>query len=68
MMFILTEHCDVCDSNYHERVYRDSWTGLEMCLECLYDHPELIGGVTCSPQDEGDNLEQLVAEIRKDNE
>lgn len=67
-MFILTEHCDVCDDNYCERVYRDSWTGLDMCLECLYNNPDLIGSVTCSPQDEGDNLEKLVAAIRKDNE
>lgn len=66
-MFILTEHCDVCDTDYHERVYRDSWTGIEMCLECLYRNPDLIGGVTCSPNDEMDNLPKLVRDIQKEN-
>ena len=66
-MFI-HEHCDICGGDYHERVYRDSWTGIEMCLECLYANPDLIGSVTCSPQDEMDNLPQLVRDIRKDNE
>lgn len=67
-MFILNEHCDICGGDYHERVYRDSWTGIEMCLECLYHNPDLIGAVTCSPSSEGDNLDKLVAAIRKDNE
>jgi hypothetical protein len=39
------------------RVFRDSWTGKELCLQCL---APIIEWVTNSPATEGDNLERLL--------
>lgn len=54
-MTIMNE-CDNCKCP-DERVFRDSFTGLSLCLMCL--HP-IIGKVTTCPGTEGDNLRELL--------
>jgi len=51
--------CDACGSPGHERVFTDSWTGMDLCLECA--HPAAYR-TTMSPQEEGDNLKQVLRE------
>jgi hypothetical protein len=48
--------CDHCQGT-EERVFVDSWTGLELCAMCLR---EVINSVTMSPASEGDNLKKLL--------
>ena len=60
--------CDACGRDWEERVYTDSVTGLSMCLDCLYQHPELVGDITQSPSDEGDNLPKVIKSLRKEND
>ncbi|AIS73748.1 hypothetical protein SEA_PANAMAXUS_73 [Mycobacterium phage Panamaxus] len=50
------KECDNCD-NAEERVFVDSWTGLELCNTCL---AVVINDVTFSPYTEGDNLKKLL--------
>ena len=52
----LMHECDNCTCP-DERVFRDSFTGLSLCLMCLYP---IIGQVTTSPGTEGDNLKKLL--------
>lgn len=52
----LMHECDNCKCP-DERVFRDSYTGLSLCLMCLYP---IIGQVTTCPGTEGDNLKQLL--------
>lgn len=49
--------CDNCNAS-EERVFTDSWTGQEFCLECL---SAVARHVTNSPQTEGDNLAEVMA-------
>lgn len=53
-MFI--EECDCCGIP-EERVFKDSWTGKNLCLQCL---GQVWDRVTNSPYTEGDNLEALL--------
>ena len=55
-MMILTDECDHCGGR-EERVFRDSWTGKQLCLVCL---APIANDLTSSPGTEGDNLEQLL--------
>lgn len=55
-MFVFLHDCDSCDSTV-ERIFTDSWTGKELCLDCL---SEVVGDVSMSPGDEGDNLLSLL--------
>jgi len=48
--------CEKCYGS-EERVFRDSYTGKELCLQCL---APIIEWVTNSPATEGDNLERLL--------
>jgi hypothetical protein len=54
---LLLKSCDACDGS-ETRLYTDSWTGLELCTECLI---AVLPSVTMSPEEEGDNLK---AELR----
>jgi hypothetical protein len=56
------KNCDVC-GGVEERLLTDSWTGLEICLSCLYP---VIGEVAMSPASEGDNLRDLL-EVEDEN-
>lgn len=58
MLPLFMEECNGCLA-LTERVFRDSWTGTELCTQCLY---EIVNEVTCSPCSEGDNLFQLMIE------
>jgi hypothetical protein len=44
--------CNACDGS-ETRLFTDSWTGLELCTECL---TAVLPRVTMSPEEEGDNL------------
>lgn len=55
LMLTLLTPCDVCHSP-EERLFRDTWTGLELCIGCLVG---VIEDVTLSPS-EGDNLATLL--------
>lgn len=57
-MIILWRDCDWCQST-EERLFTDSWTGLELCLSCL----SIVDYITNSPASEGDNLEALLNEM-----
>lgn len=63
LAWLALKHCDVCNS-LEERLLTDSWTGLEMCLFCLYP---IVGDITMSPASEGDNLKSLL-EISDDDD
>ncbi len=55
-MLTLNEECDNC-GGHEERTFRDSWTGMDLCLMCLAPIAKLI---TNSPYREGDNLQTLL--------
>ena len=46
--------CDNCGS-CEERVFKDTYTGMSVCLHCL---SEVASYVTNSPFAEGDNLQE----------
>lgn len=56
MSSLFYEDCEGCYSSV-ERVFRDSWTGKELCAFCL---SRIINKVTDSPCSEGDNLIKLM--------
>lgn len=58
LIMMLSRECDHCGS-LEERVFTDSWTGLELCCTCLH---QVIGDVTMSPASEGDNLKKVLAQ------
>ena len=60
-MLHLLRDCSFCRMS-EERLFTDSWTGMELCGACMY---VIIRDVTLSPSDEGDNLLQLL-EARAD--
>lgn len=45
------DHCGGCE----ERVFKDTYTGMSLCLMCL---SPVVGYVTDSPFTEGDNLQE----------
>jgi hypothetical protein len=49
--------CDSCGS-LEDRVFRDSWSGMEVCGTCL---SRVLPEVTLDPAGEGDNLRELLA-------
>lgn len=51
-MLAFYDECQWC-KNVEERVFQDSWTGMELCLQCL---GRVADYVTNSPSSEGDNL------------
>lgn len=60
---LLLKDCDSCGSS-ETRLFTDSWTGLELCIECLL---KALPSVTMSPEEEGDNLrEELRLAIGED--
>lgn len=56
---LFLKDCQICDAS-EERIFTDSWTGLEVCSMCL---SRVLDRVTMSPASEGDNLEDLLAEM-----
>lgn len=58
MLPLFMDECDACGA-LEERVFTDSWTGKELCAECL---GTIINEVTNSPCSEGDNLLKLLVE------
>lgn len=56
--FLFIRKCQACGSP-EERVFTDSYTGVELCLGCL---SEVANYVTFSPMSEGDNLKQVLKE------
>lgn len=56
MTLVLLHDCDVCGAS-EERVWTDSFTGMEVCQQCL--HPA-IGQITNSPHSERDNIKDLL--------
>jgi hypothetical protein len=54
VLFLKT--CQNCEG-VEERLFTDSWTGLELCPMCL---SPVINGTTMSPASEGDNLKELL--------
>lgn len=57
-MLIIAHKCSWCGTE-EERLFTDSWTGRELCLECL---SIVAQHVTNSPATEGDNLLQALGE------
>jgi hypothetical protein len=54
---IASHECENCES-VEERVFTDSWTGMELCPTCLAG---IINEVNMSPATDGpDNLKQLL--------
>ena len=58
MPLVLLKECDNCE-HLEERIFTDSWTGMNLCLTCI-DQAQLPWLLTNSPVSEGDNLEQLL--------
>lgn len=56
MMPLFYDECQVCQA-IEERVFVDSWTGLEVCLPCL---GPIVDHITNSPCSEKDNLAELL--------
>jgi hypothetical protein len=58
--------CDICKTGYLTRVLTDSYSGLDICLDCASgpaDHG-LFWQVTQDPEeDEGDNLLEVAARL-----
>lgn len=52
VVFGVLYECDWCDG-YEERVFTDSTTGMDLCLECL---SKTAPHITMSPSETGDNL------------
>lgn len=53
---IARHECSHCGST-EERIFTDSWSGAELCLECLTG---IAQDLTNSPASEGDNIEELL--------
>lgn len=60
-MLTLNGECENC-GGLEERTFRDSWTGMDLCLMCL---APIASQITNSPASEGDNLMTL---LRNDND
>lgn len=57
---MLLKECSWC-AGLESRLFTDSWTGLELCIECL---SQSINNITFSPEDDeyGDNIRQALRE------
>ena len=60
MSLIFLEQCSSC-GGLEERIFRDSWTGTELCVFCL---SLIVNYITSSPASEGDNLDSLLENQR----
>lgn len=61
-MLTLSDECSNCE-NYEERTFRDSWTGMDLCIPCL---SAVIMNINLSPGTDGDNLKILLAQEQID--
>lgn len=55
-MWVFLHECDWCKTD-EERLFNDSWSGMELCLRCL---GTVADYVTNSPASEGDNLAEML--------
>ena len=55
-MLTMERKCESC-SGWEERTFRDSYTGMDLCLECL---TPIVAFIAHSPSTEKDNLKQLL--------
>ena len=55
---LLLKECNGC-GNSETRLFTDSWSGLELCSECLI---KALPYTTMSPEEEGDNLKAVLRE------
>ena len=55
-MLTLNGECGNC-GNFEGRTFRDSCTGMDLCLMCL---APIANQITNSPASEGDNLQTLL--------
>lgn len=53
---MLLKECQWC-GGVESRLFTDSWTGLELCIDCL---SKSVDHITFSPEDEGDNIEDAL--------
>lgn len=58
LLMTLLRECEQCDVP-EERLFTDSYTGMELCLGCL---SPIASQITNSPESEGDNLAELLNE------
>ena len=71
-MFGVYHTCDNC-GGLEERVFADSYTGYELCVECLCEEPETgnknpLWQLTMSPEEDGDNIEALFPGLKTEVE
>lgn len=59
MFFAIGRECDNC-AGFEERTFRDSYSGVNLCLKCL---SEVVDRINLSPSQDGDNLKQLLEEV-----
>jgi len=59
---LLLKECDACFGT-ETRLFTDSWTGLELCIECLI---KVLPHTTLDPED-GDNLKKVLREALGDS-
>lgn len=64
LAWLAFKNCDIC-GGLEERLFTDSWTGLGICLSCLYP---VVGEIAMSPASEGDNLRDLLKEYDDDDD
>ena len=55
---VFLRECDNCGMS-EERLFTDTWTGKELCIDCL---ARIIGRLALSPATDGDNLVRLLNE------
>ncbi len=56
--------CDLCKDAYLSRVLTDSYSGIDICLTCAsMGDRGLFYRVTQSPDEEGDNLFEVAADL-----
>lgn len=51
--------CQGCESTV-ERIFTDSWSGKELCVECL---EQILPNLLLSPASDRDNMEELVKQL-----
>lgn len=56
MPFIVMHRCDACTISFH-RVFTDSWTGKDLCPDCL---SSIIADVDAYVDDYDEDLVQMV--------
>ena len=58
-MFGMMHKCDLCGGE-EERMLQDTWTGKNICLDCV---GQIWDKLTNSPASERDNLQRLAKDL-----